>query len=128
MNKIMMKYVEQVRMSPNMYIRDRSWVQRLLNRAPSSDLDQNKPVMFKDNWGAYSNTMLMGMDWDFLMLDCVIITFMERETIRDPIVKSRVILAVLVAFILDHILFWMRGYFGRRNLSKHTLADEAFLI
>lgn len=80
MNKIMMKYVEQVRMSPNMYIRDRTWLQRLLNRAPSSDLDQSKPVMYKDNWGAFSSTMLMGMDWDFLMLDCVIITFMERET------------------------------------------------
>jgi hypothetical protein len=36
--------------------------------------------MYKDNWGAFSQTFLMGMDFDFLMLDVVIITFMERET------------------------------------------------
>lgn len=84
--------------------------------------------MFRDKWGAFSNTMLMGMDFDFLMLDVVIITFMERETHRHPDVTSREILAVMIAFVLDHLLFWMRRYFGRRNLSKHTLADEAFLI
>lgn len=72
--------------------------------------------------------MLMGMDWDFLMLDVVILTFMERETRHDDKVRSDVVLAVLVSFILDNIFFWMRSYFGRRNLSKHTLADEAFLI
>ena len=84
--------------------------------------------MFKDRWGAFSQTMLMGMDWDFLMLDVVILTFMERESRHDDKVRSVVVVAVLVVFILDSILFWMRKYFGRRNLSKHTLADEAFLI
>lgn len=128
MNKIMMQYVEQVRMNPSLYIRDRSWIQRLLNRAPKKELNSAVPIMFKDNWGAFSSTMLMGMDFDFLMLDVVIITFMERETQRHPDVTSREILAVLIAFVLDHMLFWLRRYFGRRNLSKHTLADEAFLI
>jgi hypothetical protein len=84
--------------------------------------------MYKDNWGAFSQTFLMGMDFDFLMLDVVIITFMERETQRHPDVNSRVILAVLLAYIVDNLLFWLRGYLGRRNLSKHTLADEAFLL
>lgn len=99
-----------------------------MNRAPKVELDSGKPIMFKDRWGAFSQTMLMGMDWDFLMLDVVILTFMERESRHDDKVRSDVVLAVLVVFILDSILFWMRKYFGRRNLSKHTLADEAFLI
>jgi len=80
MNKIMMKYVEQVRMEPTLYIKERTWIQRLLNKAPKEELNLGKPIMFKDHWGAFSNTMLMGMDFDFLMLDVVIITFMERET------------------------------------------------
>lgn len=39
MNKIMMKFVEQVRMEPSMYIRDRTWYERLLNMAPVKDLN-----------------------------------------------------------------------------------------
>jgi hypothetical protein len=115
-------------MNPNAYIRERSWSQRLFNRAPKADLLKNVPIMFKDNWGAFSNTFLQGMDWDFLMLDVVILTFMERESRADDKVRSDVVLAVLVCFILDNLLFWLRGFYGRRNLSKHTLADEAFLI
>jgi Meckelin (Transmembrane protein 67) len=115
-------------MDPPMYIKDRSWMQRLLNRAPMAHLKDDKPIMFKDHWGAFNSTFLMGMDFDFLMLDVVIITFMERETQREVSVNSRVILAVLLAYIIDQLLFWLRGYLGRRNLSKHTLADEAFLL
>ena len=37
-------------------------------------------------------------------------------------------MGVLVAYLLDNCLIWMRGHLGRRNLSKHTLVDEAFLI
>lgn len=68
------------------------------------------------------------MDFDFLMLDVLIITFMERETQRHPDVTSRVALAVMMAYTVDHILYWIMGSKGRRNLSTHTLTDEAFLI
>ena len=85
-------------------------------------------VMFKDKWGSFVNTMLMGLDFDFLMLDCVIITFMDRETRRHPDVVSRVALAVMMAYMVDHMLFMLMAYLGKRNLSKHTLIDETFLI
>ena len=81
MNKVMMKYVEQVRMDPSVYIRDRNWYNRLLNRAPMEILANNKPVMFKDRWSSFSKTLMMAMDFDFLMLDVVIICFMDRQTI-----------------------------------------------
>ena len=84
--------------------------------------------MYKDKWGSFIKNFLMGMDFDFLMLDVLTITFMERETHRHPDVTSRVALAIMMAFILDHLLFWIMAYGGRRNLSKHTLTDEAFLI
>lgn len=116
-------------MEPAMYIRERSWFDRLINRSPSevSNGGDNIMIMFKDRWGAFINTMLTGMDFDFLMLDVVVITFMDRETRRHPDVVSRVALAVMMAYMLDNILFWLMKYYGRRNLSKHTLTDEAFL-
>jgi hypothetical protein len=35
---------------------------------------------------------------------------------------------VLMAFIFDSILIKMREYVGRRNLARHTLSDERFMI
>ena len=35
MNKLMMRYVEQVRIEPKEYIRERSWYERLFNIAPA---------------------------------------------------------------------------------------------
>jgi len=97
-----------------------------VNKTPS--LEANRIIMFKDQWGAFSNTILMGMDWDFIMLDVLIITFIQRESQQDPKVQSTVILALLVCFIIDTFFVWLRGYLGRRNLNKKTLADEDFLI
>jgi hypothetical protein len=37
-------------------------------------------------------------------------------------------LGVLIAYILDTFLIFLRNYYGRRNVAKHTLADERFLI
>jgi hypothetical protein len=37
-------------------------------------------------------------------------------------------IGILVAYILDCLLVSMRKYFGKRNLSKQTLTDDAFLI
>jgi len=68
------------------------------------------------------------MDFDFLMLDVLVITFMERETQRHFGVKSRVALAIMIAYTLDCLLFLLMRRFGRRNLSRHTLADESFLM
>lgn len=37
-------------------------------------------------------------------------------------------MGVLVAYIIDKFFVTVRTYMGRRNLAKHTLVDEAFLI
>jgi hypothetical protein len=68
------------------------------------------------------------MDFDFLMLDVCSLSFIELVAKNDVNIQSRILMGVLFAYLLDSILIWMRGYMGRRNLSKHTLVDEAFLI
>ena len=128
MNKIMMKYVEQVRAEPNAFIKERSWVERLLNRAPKAELNAGKPIMYKDKYASFSKTFLCGMDFDFMMLDVCTLSFIELAANHDVNLQSRILMGVLMAYLLDSILIWLRGYMGRRNLSKHTLVDEAFLI
>lgn len=70
----------------------------------------------------------MGMDFDFLMMDTISLSFIEFVSRNDLNLRSRILLGVLVAYIIDSGLIWLRGYMGRRNLSRHTLVDEDFLI
>lgn len=128
MNRIMIRYIEQVRSHPKVFIRTRSWFERLLNRAPKVELNADKPVMYKDKWSSFSNNFMMGMDWDFLMLDCITMAFIETLFRNSVGIESRIFVGVLVAYLLDTSLVKLRKYFGRRNMSKHTLVDEAFLI
>ena len=100
MNRLMMKYIEKVRMNPDQSIRDRSKCDRLLNMNPSMPANQGL-IMFKDSWGAFIKYFLTGMDFDFLMLDVLTITFMERETQRHAGVQSRVALAIMLAYTVD---------------------------
>ena len=123
-----------MRAEPNVYIKERSWIERLLNRAPKAELNAGKPIMYKDKYASFSKTFLCGIDFDFMMLDVCCLSAIELVWKDDYLgymylpVQSRILVGVLVAYILDSFLFWMRGYMGRRNLSKHTLVDEAFLI
>jgi hypothetical protein len=70
----------------------------------------------------------MGMDFDYMMLDVLILTAVEAAFKSSTAIASRIMLGVLIAFVVDSFLFWLRRYLGKRNLSRHTLVDDAFLI
>lgn len=70
----------------------------------------------------------MGMDFDFLMLNVCVLCFVENLARFYPLLRSRIMMGVLVAYLVDKSLISVRSYMGRRNLAKHTLVDEAFLI
>lgn len=126
-NMIMQTYVEQVRTEPRKYIQDRSALQRLFN-IPSQIANKGVPIMFRDKWHSFSKLLLMGLDFDFLMLDVLTISFIDMTAINDAGLQSRIMLGILIAYILDKILIYFRTYLGKKNLAKHTLADERFMI
>lgn len=124
----MQKYVEDVRNQPKQYVRERKWIERLLNWAPASELNQAKPIMYKDKWSSWGKTLLLELDFDFMMLDVCTISFIEFMARDNTDLANRTLLGVLVAYILDYLLIWIRAYFGKKNLSRHTLVDESFLV
>jgi hypothetical protein len=84
--------------------------------------------MHKDPWMNFSNTLLCGLDFDFVMLDALVVTFIDIVASADTTLRSRLMLGILIAYIVDSLLIFLRKYFGRRNISRHLLADERFLI
>ena len=59
------------------------------------------PVLFKDPWMNFSNYLLCGLDFDFLMLDALVVTFIDIVAGGDASVRARLMLGILVAYILD---------------------------
>lgn len=127
MNRLMQTYIEQVRVEPKEYIRERGALSRWLGLMPNIR-NIEVPIMFKDKWMNFSSYLLSGLDFDFLMLHVLVITLIDFTAFRDANLESRLMLGVLVAYIIDSCLVFLRSYYGRRNLAKHTLADERFLI
>jgi hypothetical protein len=125
MNKIMKKYIDQVRAEPTMYIQNKTPLQRLLNLHPS----ERKIMMFQDSFApSYAKTLLSGLEYDFMMLECLVIACMDRANYLPNDIQSGLAFGVLIAYILDYILIWFRSHQGRKNLAMHTLSDERFMI
>ena len=101
-----MRCIEMVRNDPKQYIKERGTfnLDSLCNRPPVKDLNQGRPVLFKDKWFSYGNFFLMGLDWDFVMMDCCVTSFIIQVTVYEPHTKNvnvRLLLGVLVAYLLD---------------------------
>jgi hypothetical protein len=95
---------------------------------PSKIAEKGTPIMYRDKWMSFTSKMLMGLDFDFLMLDILIITLIDSTAKNSTTLESRLVLGALIAYIVDSGLIWMRDYFGKRNIALNTLTDERFLI
>lgn len=117
-----------MRTEPKKYIKERGFIDHLFNRPPFKELEADRPVLFKDKWFSFSNFFLMGMEWDFVMLDCCIMSFIIQVTVYDTELNIRLLLGIIIAYILDQGLFMVRNFKGRRNIARHTLVDDKFLF
>ncbi|CDW85678.1 meckelin isoform 4 [Stylonychia lemnae] len=127
MNRLMQTYVEKVRIEPKQYIKSRDAISRWLGLMPKIE-NADAPTMFKDPWMNFSTYLLSGLDFDFVMLDVLIISFIDMAGHKNSNLESRIMLGILIAYLLDNFLIFLRTHYGRRNVAKHTLADERFLI
>jgi hypothetical protein len=136
MNKIMKKYIEHVRAEPTRYIKQKGPIHRLFNL---NQIEKRFPIMFKDAWmPSFAKSFLYGLEFDFMMLEVLVIACMDLAHIDIPNLEAGpnavtkpvngIAFGVLIAYLFDYVLIFMRLYKGRRNLSKHTLSDERFLV
>ena len=85
--------------------------------------------MFQDTYvPSFSNTLLYGLDFDFLMLFSLIIACADRANYLPNDIQSGLVFGALLSYITDGLLTWFRSYKGKKNLAVHTLSDEKFMI
>ena len=76
--------------------------------------------MFKDKWFNFQKMLAYGLDWDFVIFDVIVLSSVDMWF-------HSTMIAAVVAYVLDHMLLYGRGYFGKRNIAQSTLTDEKFL-
>lgn len=89
------------------------------------------PVFYVDSHlPSFPKIFLYGLDFDFLMLQVLIITAMDRaKFIGSNGIQSGFVLGALLAFIIENGMIWLRSFLGRRKLASSILADDSkFLI
>lgn len=130
MNDMMISYIDKVRKEPERFILERSCLERVFKLIPAAQINGNETVMYKNQefYPSFGNTLLMGLEFEFLVLDSLIIAFCNRTVMTGSNVVSPAILGVLVAYMMNQILFFLKEFYGRKNVSAHCLADERFLI
>ena len=127
---MMISYIDKVRKEPEHYILERSCLERVFNLIPADQITGNSTVMYKNQsfYPSFGNTLLMGLEFEFLVLDALIITFCQRTTMEGSNIVSPTILGVLIAYMFNQVLFLLKESYGRRNVAAHCMADERFLI
>merc|ERR1719440_2756034 len=110
MNKLMLTYIDRVRADPNTYIVEKTVTDRLCNRGRK----QEYPTLYEDGHvPSFAMSMLYGLDWDFLMLNVLMITAMERAGHhKNNAIENGLAVGVLVAYSIDSVLIWARDYYG----------------
>ena len=118
----MKSYLDRVRSDPKLHIQKRSPCDKLLGLYPRGE---PIPIMYIDTfWPSYANSMLFGLEFDFLMLEALIIGAMDRARFLENDVKSGLVLGVLIAWMVSSGLAQLRVTAGRRNIARHTLVDD----
>ena len=102
-------------------------------------IEKRFPIMYKDAWlPTFSKSFLYGLDFDFMMLEVIVICCMDLAHIAIPNLEAGpnsvskpingMAFGVLIAYLFDYVLISIRLYKGRKNLATHTLSDERFLV
>ena len=87
---------------------------------------QSKPLPyviqdFFSSWPSFTSTMYCSLDYQLVILYCLIFSLFDRVT-------SSSLVAVFIIYLVEKSLWKLRGILGENNLSKKTLIDGRFLI
>jgi hypothetical protein len=76
---------------------------------------------FFSSWPSFTSTMYCSLDYQLVILYILVFSLFDRVT-------GSSVVAVFIVYVVEKILWKMRGIMGENNLSKKTLIDERFLI
>ena len=124
MNNQLKSKIDLVSSNIMQYIKDKTFMQRLFGYTIDNNefLRINAPdiIFYRDYRQKFDDLLFCGMEWEWFIMDLFIFQMFMITTDDDY-------LAMFLTFIIDYILYYIRVFFGNRNVAKKAVIDERFL-
>ena len=105
-------------------IKDKDFLQRILGYTINNNelIRINAPdiIFYRDYGQNFDDVLFCGMEWEWFIMDLFIFQ-MFMITTNDNY------LSLFLTFIIDYLLYYIRVFFGNRNVAKKAVIDERFL-
>ena len=124
MNNQLKSKLELVSSNVMAYIKDKTFCQRIMgytiNNAGLQQVGAPDLLFYRDYGQNFDDLLFCGMEWEWFVMDLFI--FQLFMMIIDD-----VFIPILITYIADNILYYIRCYLGDANVAKKAVVDDRFL-
>ena len=112
-------YLEGVKTS-QFNVKEKSFLQKIINCPLDTELIGRLPIFFKDYWNEFTNVLMSGHEFLFLMntINMVNVWYIVTKSIFMGVFITMVISRLILKNLADISV--------KRNISKNTLIDDKF--
>jgi len=123
MNNQLKNKINILAISPKDFIRDKSFLQKILGYTmDSSELERTTKdiILYRDYGQNFDEVLFYGMEWEWFVMDLFLFQFLM-------IISNDNFLSMFITYIFDYLLYYIRIFFGNRNVSKKAVIDDRFI-
>ena len=124
MNNQLKNKLELISSNTMAYIKDKTFCQRIfgytINNAGLQKIDAPDLLFYRDAGQNFDDLLFCGMEWEWFIMDLFVFQ-MFMITLDDNFI------AMLLTYLWDSILYYIRGYLGDANVAKKAVVDDRFL-
>ena len=123
MNNQLRNKMDNVFKNKNVYIREKTFLQNILelpaNNTQINITNAEEIILYKDEGLKFDDVFFSGMEWEWMMMDMFIYQFWTR-------ILHNCEIGILLTYVCDYFLYYIRAYLGEKNVSKKSVIDERF--
>ena len=124
MNNQLRSKIDIVSSNTIQYIKDKTLLQRIMGYTIDNTafMRINAPdiIFYRDYRQNFDDVLFSGMEWEWFIMDLFVFQMLMIYTDDNYI-------SMFVTFVFDYILYYIRIYFGNKNVSKKAVVDDRFL-
>ena len=123
MNNQLKNKIDILAISPKDFIRDKSFLQKILGYTmDSSELERTTKdiILYRDYGQNFDEVLFYGMEWEWFVMDLFLFQFLM-------IISDDNFLSMFITYIFDYLLYYIRIFFGNRNVAKKAVIDDRFI-
>ena len=124
MNNQLKSKLELVSSDVRRYIKDKTFCQRIMgytiNDTGMQIIGAQDLLFYRDYGQNFDDLLFYGMEWEWFVMDLFVFQFFM-------IILDDVFIPMLLTYLIDNILYYIRCLLGDSNVAKKAVVDDRFL-